>query len=59
MESIKRSQVTGRDAAQVAALLGYAPGDVRGVAVEPDEVLVVVVDSADQILQQSHPIVEG
>ena len=59
METIKRSQLAGRSAAQVATVLGYRPGDVRGVAVEPGEVLVVVVDSDDQILQQSHPIVEG
>lgn len=59
METISRSQLIGLDAFEVAAALGYDRSDIRGVSVEPTEVLVVVLDSDGEILQQTHPIVEG
>lgn len=59
METIKRSQVSGLDPLSVAAALGYAREDVRGVTIEPDEVLVAVEDKDGQALQQVHRIVEG
>lgn len=55
---IAQSALRGLTGLEVAALLGYDTALVVGVAVEPD-VVRVAVESAGEVVRQSHPIVEG